>query len=181
MRGKFKIKVTSDKDQELRGYVVDVTQSWSGNARWINSNAITDESNICFPSTADSCMAVGAYVYNVGWMDVVGDLASYSSKGFNITGKLGVDISGPGHSTFSTEKDNSYQIFSGTSSAAPHVVGAAALLLQYDPSLTHEKIRMILLNSARKDNFTGDVPNASWGYGKLSIEGAVKYLMNNSN
>ena len=181
VRGKFKIKVTSDKDQELRGYVVDVTQSWSGNARWINSNAITDESNICFPSTADSCMAVGAYVYNVGWMDVVGDLASYSSKGFNITGKLGVDISGPGHSTFSTEKDNSYQIFSGTSSAAPHVVGAAALLLQYDPSLTHEKIRMILLNSARKDNFTGDVPNSSWGYGKLNIEGAIKQLMGGSN
>lgn len=181
VRGKFKIKITSDKDQELRGYVVDVTQSWSGNARWINSNAITDESNICFPSTADSCMATGAYVYNVGWMDVVGDLASYSSKGYNITGKLGVDITGPGHSTFSTEKDNSYQIFSGTSSAAPHVVGAAALLLQYDPSLTHEKIRMILLNSARKDNFTGDVPNSSWGYGKLNIEGAIKQLMGGSN
>lgn len=181
VRGKFKIKVTSDKDQEIRGYVVDVTQSWSGNARWVNSNAITDESNICFPSTADSCMAIGAYVFNVGWMDQVGDLASYSSKGYNITGKLGVDLTGPGHSTFSTEKNNSYQIFSGTSSAAPHVVGTAALLLQYDPSLTHEKIRMILLNSARKDNFTGDVPNAEWGYGKLYMEGAIKYLMNLSN
>lgn len=181
VRGKFKIKVTSDKDQEIRGYVVDVTQSWSGNARWINSNAITDESNICFPSTADSCMAIGAYVFNVGWMDQVGDLASYSSKGYNITGKLGVDITGPGHSTFSTEKNNTYQIFSGTSSAAPHVVGTAALLLQYDPSLTHEKIRMILLNSARKDNFTGDVPNPEWGYGKLNMEGAIQYLMNLSN
>lgn len=181
VRGKFKIKVTSDKDQEIRGYVVDVTQSWSGNARWINSNAITDESNICFPSTADSCMAIGAFVFNVGWMDVVGDLASYSSKGYNITGKLGVDITGPGHSTFSTEKNNSYQIFSGTSSAAPHVVGTAALLLQYDPSLTHEQVRKILLNSAKKDNFTGNVPNADWGYGKLDIEGAVKYLMNMSN
>ncbi len=181
VRGKFKIKVTSDKDQEVRGYVVDVTQSWSGNARWINSNAITDASNICFPSTADSCIAVGAYVFNEGWMDVVGELASYSSKGYNLTGKLGVDITGPGHSTFSTQKDNSYQIFSGTSSAAPHVVGAAALLLQYDPKLTHEKIRAILINSARKDNFTGDVPNGDWGYGKLTIEGAVRYLIMMSN
>ena len=126
-------------------------------------------------------MAIGAYVFNVGWMDQVGDLASYSSKGYNITGKLGVDITGPGHSTFSTEKNNSYQIFSGTSSAAPHVVGTAALLLQYDPSLTHEKVRMILLNSARKDNFTGDVPNPEWGYGKLNMEGAIQYLMNLSN
>ncbi len=180
VRGKFKITVTSNKDQEIRGYVVDVTQSWSGSARWINSKAITDESNVCFPSTADSCMAIGAYVFNMGWMDVLGGLASYSSKGYNIDGKLGVDLTGPGHSTFSTEKNNSYQIFSGTSSAAPHVVGAAALLLQYDPSLTHEKIRMILLNSAKTDKFTGAVPNAEWGYGKLDIEGAIKYLMNMS-
>lgn len=181
VRGKFKIKVTSDKEQELRGYVVDVTQSWSGNARWINSSDITDVSNICFPSTADSCMAIGAYVFNMGWMDVIGDLASYSSKGYNITGKLGVDLTGPGHSTFSTQKDNSYQIFSGTSSAAPHVVGAAALLLQYDPTLTHEKIRMIILNSAKKDKFTGNVPNSEWGYGKLDIENAIRYLMTNGN
>lgn len=181
VRGKFKIKVTSDKELELRGYVVDVTQSWSGTARWVNSPAITDESNICFPSTADSCMAVGAYVFNVGWMDQVGDLASYSSKGYNITGKLGVDITGPGHSTFSTEKNNSYQIFSGTSSAAPHVVGAAALLLQYNPDLTHEKIRQIILNSAKTDKFTGTVPNSEWGYGKLDIEAAIKYLMNMNN
>jgi len=40
---------------------------------------------------------------------------------------------------------------------------------------------MILLNSARKDNFTGDVPNGSWGYGKLNIEGAIKQLMGGSN
>ncbi len=179
VRGKFKIRLTSTKDEIIRGYVVDVTQSWAGNARWINHPNITDESNICFPSTADSCMAVGAYVYNMGWGDKVGDLASYSSKGFNITGKLGVDITGPGHSTFSTEKNLGYQIFSGTSSAAPHVVGTAALLLQYNPGLTHEQVRMILLNTAKKDNFTGDVPNAEWGYGKLNIEGAIRYLLTN--
>lgn len=175
--GKFKIKVTSPETEPIRGYVVDVTQSWSGNARWINSDKISDESNICFPSTADSCIAVGAYVVNMGWFDKIGDLATYSSKGINITGKLGVDITGPGHSTFSTEKNNGWQIFSGTSSAAPHVVGTAALLLQYNPALTHTQIRNIILNSAKQDNFTGSVPNSSWGYGKLDMEGAVKYLM----
>ena len=179
--GKFKINVTSVEEQPIRGFVVDVTQSWSGNARWINSKSISDDANICFPSTADSCIAVGAYVVNMGWMDRIGDLASYSSKGYNINGKLGVDITAPGHSTFSTEKDNGWQIFSGTSSAAPHVVGAAALLLQYNPSLTHEQIRQILLRTAVQDNFTGSVPNSEWGYGKLDIESAIKYVMNNPN
>jgi subtilisin family serine protease len=177
VRGKFKISLTSAKEQSVWAYVVDVTQSWSGNARWIDHKNITDAANICFPSTADSCIAVGAYVVNMGWFDKIGDLASYSSKGYNITGKLGVDITGPGHSTFSTEKDNSYQIFSGTSSAAPHVVGAAALMLQYDPELTHEQIRKILLNTAVQDKFTGMVPNSLWGYGKLDIEGSIRYLL----
>ncbi len=181
VRGKFKIKLTSDKEEIVRAYVVDVTQSWNGNARWISHRNITDVSNVCFPSTADSCIAVGAFAVNVGWFEQVGDLCTYSSQGFNITGKLGVDITGPGHSTFSTQKENSYQIFSGTSSAAPHVVGTAALILQYNPSLTHEQVRAILLNSAVKDNFTGDVPNYQWGFGKLNIEGAIRYLMMTGN
>jgi len=110
-------------------------------------------------------------------MEKVGDLATYSSRGYNIDGKLGIDLTAPGHSTFSEGKNNSWTIFNGTSSAAPHVVGAAALLLQYDPTLTHAQIRQILRNSAAKDNFTGSVPNPEWGYGKLDIEGAIKYLM----
>jgi subtilisin family serine protease len=179
VKGKWKINVTSNTEMVLRAYIVDVTQSWAGNSRWINSANITDASNICFPSTADSCMAIGAFAVNVGWMEAVGDLATYSSKGINIDGKLGIDITAPGHSTFSTMKNNGWQIFNGTSAAAPHVVGTVALLLQYNPSLTHAQIRQILRNSAVSDKFTGSVPNPDWGYGKLNIESAIKYTMEN--
>lgn len=181
VKGKWKIKVNTTGSAVIWGYVVDVTQSWSGSARWVNSPAITDESNVCFPSTADSCIAVAAYVVNFGWFDRVGDIANYSSRGYNITGKLGIDITGPGHSTITCEKDLYYQVFSGTSSAAPHVVGAAALLLQYEPSLSHSQIKQIIRNSAVKDKFTGNVPNSVWGYGKLNIENALRFLIDNSN
>lgn len=176
--GVWKFTVKNSAPVELRGYVVDVSQGWEGSSHWL-SPKVTGESSICFPSTADSCVAVGAYVVNFGWFDRVGDLCSYSSRGYNITGKLGVDITAPGHTTFTTKKDFGWDIFSGTSSAAPHVVGTAALMLQYDPNLTHTQIRQIILNTASTDNFTKQVPNSYWGYGKLDIEGALKYLTSN--
>jgi subtilisin family serine protease len=176
--GTWKFTVNNSSPVELRGYVVDVSQGWEGSSHWI-SPKVTGESSICFPSTADSCVAVGAYVVNFGWFDRVGDLCSYSSVGYNITGKLGVDITAPGHTTFTTKKDFTWDIFSGTSSAAPHVAGTAALMLQYDPSLTHTQIRQIILNNADSDNFTKQVPNPYWGYGKLDIEAALKYLTSN--
>ena len=163
---------------EIRGYVVDVSQGWEGTSHWL-SPKVTGESSICFPSTADSCVAVGAYVVNFGWFDRVGDLATYSSRGYTITGKLGVGITAPGHTTFTTKKNFGWDFFSGTSSAAPHVVGAAALMLQYDPALTYTQIKQILEINADVDNFTKQVPNPEWGYGKLDIEAALKYLTSN--
>ena len=181
VKGKWKIKVKSFEQTIIDGYVVDVSQSWSGTSHW--TSHVTDETTVTFPSTADSCIAVGAYVVNFGFFmgDKIGSLADYSGRGYNVTGKMGIDITAPGHSTFTTSTDNAYMIFSGTSSAAPHVVGAAALLLQYEPSLSHTQVRQLINKSATSDNFTGTVPNTNWGYGKLNIEGAITLLIQNTS
>ena len=123
-------------------------------------------------------MAIGAYVVNFGWYDRIGDIASYSSRGYNLDGKLGVEICAPGHTTFTTGKNYEWMTFSGTSSAAPHVVGAIALMLQYDPALTQVQIKDILRSTATRDVYTGQVPNPAWGYGKLNTEAALRYLTN---
>jgi subtilisin family serine protease len=83
------------------------------------------------------------------------DLASYSSWG------SGVDIAGPGgeiqwgndFAVLSTVWDfqngrGSYQFLQGTSMAAPHVAGVAALVLSHSPGLTPVQLRARLMNYA---------------------------------
>jgi subtilisin family serine protease len=178
--GTWKFNVKPENNIILDGFLVDVTQSWAGSTHWMNKNKITGETTVTFPSTSDSIIAVGAYVVNFPWLpdEKIGMLCNYSGIGYNISGKMGIDICAPGHSTFTSGPDNTYVLFSGTSSAAPHVVGTAALLLQYEPTLTHSQIKNILHSSATTDNYTGSVPNMNWGWGKLDMEGAIKYVMN---
>ena len=59
-----------------------------------------------------------------------------------------VDIYAPGNAILSTQIDNDYRILTGTSMAAPHVAGIAALMRSKRPTLTHEEVRQILINSA---------------------------------
>ncbi len=69
-------------------------------------------------------------------------LASFSNYGLT-----SVDLAAPGETIFSTTPNASYQFFSGTSMATPHVAGAAALLKAYRPSLSATGIKTALMNS----------------------------------
>ena len=58
-----------------------------------------------------------------------------------------IDIGAPGNVILSTQINNQYRRLTGTSMASPHVAGVAALLLAKRPTLTHEEIRNILINT----------------------------------
>ena len=63
-----------------------------------------------------------------------------------------------------------YFVMSGTSAAAPVVRGAAALLLQHDPTLTPDDVKARLMGSA--DAVAGADPLAM-GAGALDVPGAL--------
>ncbi len=64
---------------------------------------------------------------------------------FSNFGRHSVHLGAPGVGIVSTIPGNRYESFSGTSMAAPHVTGAAALVKAFNPSLAWWQLRNLLL------------------------------------
>jgi minor extracellular serine protease Vpr len=82
-----------------------------------------------------------------------GMITSFSSAGpTNFDHKLKPDVAAPGGQILSSTVQESigepFAVFDGTSMAAPHVSGAAALLLQQHPAWTPEQVKSALMTSA---------------------------------
>lgn len=56
----------------------------------------------------------------------------------------------------------------GTSMASPVVAGLAALYLEKRPTARWDEIKDAIINSAKRDTFTGPDANFAYGYGKLN-------------
>jgi subtilisin family serine protease len=87
------------------------------------------------------------------WLEIG---ASSSKRGLNLPadfsnfGKKTVDFFAPGVDIYSTTPDNTYDTYSGTSMATPTTAGVAALVLSYDPILTAEDLRSLLIDTSRR-------------------------------
>lgn len=85
--------------------------------------------------------------YNLG--NVISVAATTSSDGFASFSNRGartVHMGAPGQSIYSTIPGGRYGTMSGTSMAAPHVAGAAALIWSRFPNLTVQQVKQRLLN-----------------------------------
>ena len=66
---------------------------------------------------------------------------------FSNYGVTKVDVAAPGSDILSTTPSDSYQSFSGTSMATPHVAGLAALIKGVNPTLGYADIKTIIMNT----------------------------------
>ena len=72
------------------------------------------------------------------------------------------------------DEDGVHGMNSGTSMAAPHIAGAAALILELYPEYSAVQVKEMLITSANADRFVGPAPNDLWGWGKLDIFSALQ-------
>lgn len=82
------------------------------------------------------------------------------------------DLLAPGANVTSTWITGGLKPQSGTSMAAPHVAGAAALLLAQNPALGPYEIRYLLEETASHDSALSR-PGTNFGWGQLNIQAAL--------
>lgn len=110
-----------------------------------------------------------------------GKIAPFSSRGpavFQGKEVAKPDVSAPGVDIVSSVPGGKMAAMSGTSMAAPHVAGLAALLYQLEPGLTPQKIREIMMMSADYVDASGQTINeprwnANFGFGHANAYKAV--------
>ena len=103
-------------------------------------------------------------------------VAHFSSRGPVSPFYIKPEIVAPGAYINTTQNNAGYNFTSGTSYAAPHVSGAAALLLQKNPELHHHEIKSILLTTVKPvtDAYGNEFSVDEAGAGRLDIQKAFE-------
>ena len=109
-----------------------------------------DGGSVNFPAAFAETIAVGA-------VDRNGEICDFSSRGKEIV------VAAPGEDITSTWLSDGYATISGTSMAAPFVVGVLALYLSYKKDATREDIMTALERTSKDVGEDGHDPQYGWG------------------
>lgn len=104
-----------------------------------------------------------------------------ASRGFTRNGNISPDLAAPGVNLIGPGPNNTYTTMSGTSVAAAHTAGIAAMILEWGivegnfTQLDSVEIKNLLIRGARRAP-NNIYPNREWGYGILDIYNSFNSL-----
>ena len=106
-------------------------------------------------------------VLSVGAVNNTGKLADFSRRGPSQWKNAGIkpDLVAPGVQIRSALPGGKYASWDGTSGAAPHVSGLAALVLQANPQLSVNELEAILKSNTRNGTDEEYPKTPNYGYG----------------
>ncbi len=102
-------------------------------------------------------------------------VAFFSSRGPVSPFYMKPDVVAPGAFINTTNSGGNYKIVSGTSFAAPHVTGTAALVLQKNPQLTPNELKSILMTTSDviSNEYDERFPVEVAGSGRINVAKAI--------
>ncbi len=172
--GVWKLRVTGkDVVQGKFNIWLPITEASTLNTYFL---APSTNTTLTLPSTAKNVISVGAYNPDI---NAIADFSGTGNTRFDRDIKP--DLVAPGVKILSPSPGGGYDTVTGTSFAAPHVTGAAALLMQWgvinrkDPLLYGQRLKAFLQLGATRDANI-DYPNIKWGFGKLCLSATLDYL-----
>ena len=103
-------------------------------------------------------------------------VAHFSSRGPVSPFYIKPDLVAPGVFVNTTRNNAQYNLTSGTSFAAPHVSGAAALLLERNPDFSPQEIKSLLITTTDfvTDAYNNKFPIETTGAGRLNVTRAFE-------
>jgi len=172
--GIWRLRITGRKvvDGEFHIWLPTLEEVGPGTAFLTPDPGLT----LTLPSTTPNVISVG------GYNSTFGSAADFSGQGYTYRDiYVKPDLVAPAVSVLSTRTGGGYDIFTGTSIAAPFVAGAAALMMEWgivrgnDPFLYGQRVKAFLQKGAAK---ILDIPhpNPVWGYGALCLKASMDYL-----
>lgn len=171
----FRDHVPRNPDQSVAGTIADPGSSYGA----ITVGAHTTKFR--WDSSAGTQQSTAAFVD-------YGRVSFFSAGGPTRDGRIKPDVTAPGFLVSAASADcpvsrcppealahdGHHRTDAGTSMSTAMVTGAAALILQADPT---NFPRPLLKSTAMRDVFTGtDLPNNTWGHGKINLVSAFNAL-----
>lgn len=129
---------------------------------------------ITSPGNAEAIITVAAYNHTNNAIFI------NSGRGFTRSGRIKPDIAAPGVNIYGPIPGNLFSVRSGTSIAAAHAAGAAALLMEWgvvqqnNTFFDTSDVKALMIKGARRSE--GTYPNREYGYGTLDVFGAFESL-----
>ena len=139
---------------------VEGLRGWLYSGPGVDDSQATYSETLTLPADAEGAFSVGAYYPSSE------ELAWYSSQGPTNDGRMKPEVVAPAGISTVTYGPMSAE---GTSFAAPHVAGLAALILEQRPRYSPEKVRNYLIESAHDLGAAG--PDNEFGHGAVLAAG----------
>lgn len=178
--GEWKIRLSEANDYNGNYDIwLPTSETLNRNTKFLRP---TLNNTLGIPATVKNVISVGSYNY------VTNTISSFSGRGaYGEVGYIKPELVAPGEQIISSTPYNNFDSKTGTSMAAPHVSGIAALFMQWgivkgnDRFLYGERLKNYLVRGARRNRLEISYPNQLWGYGAVCAYEAFEILRNTIN